>query len=319
MYDPPSLDEQRQLIEAGCKLHLALWKGRSRRRREDTGHSAERTEELFGLVEELPQFHNTHRGMWLLAQLSGLAGLKSTVFSRSDVNPAWQTWEPPRDLREGDICQLIKDMPSIMSSLMDSPLIAFGHNDLVSDNAYVCEGELGLFDWQQACVNHVGQEWAWNFHWLPPAFLTSHESTLIEMVLTTYEKGGRRVERKEFMRGYVLGCVQMFVWGGGGLHILMKALGRSGHFQRMEAGKVIDDPEQAEKLLGAEMTRRTFTNCCNIMTRHDFVGMWKEWRAARGEANTNKTSGTTDVAAYWHLLLITVFISVLAYVYYQAN
>mgnify|MGYP007023152478 CR=1 FL=1 len=36
--------------------------------------------------------------------------------------------------------------------------------------------------------------------------------------------------------------------------------------------------EVLEKVVGAEMTRRTFTNCCNIMRRHDFVGHWRKWQ-----------------------------------------
>jgi hypothetical protein len=42
------------------------------------------------------------------------------------------------------------------------------------------------------------------------------------------------------------------------------------------------DGETLELLIGAEMTRRTFTNCCNIMRRHGFVREWKRWRKERG-------------------------------------
>jgi hypothetical protein len=274
VFDPPNMAEQQDFIEQGCKLHLALWAG-----------GTDPVKAMAAL--DLPLYHDTHRGMWLMAQLSGFIGLKSTAFSKSSVNPEWQTWEIPEGLQDGDISRLIQDMPDIMASLLGSPLIAYGHNDLVSDNAFYCEGMLGLFDWQQACVNHVGQEWAWNMHWLPPDFLTAHEDAMIDLILDAYDRGGRRVAREDFMWGYVLGCAQMFVWGGGGLHILMKALGRSGHFQRMQPGEVLrNESGQAEKLLGAEMTRRTFTNCCNIMTRHDFVGKWKAWRIAQGKERT---------------------------------
>ena len=34
-----------------------------------------------------------------------------------------------------------------------------------------------------------------------------------------------------------------------------------------------------EKVVAAEMVRRTFTNCCNIMTRHNFVDAWGRWKA----------------------------------------
>jgi hypothetical protein len=34
----------------------------------------------------------------------------------------------------------------------------------------------------QACINNVGHEWAWNFHFLPPEFLDEHEHDLIELV-----------------------------------------------------------------------------------------------------------------------------------------
>jgi hypothetical protein len=32
-------------------------------------------------------------------------------------------------------------------------------------------------------------------------------------------------------------------------------------------------------LVGAEMSRRAFTNACNIMRRHDFARHWERWRA----------------------------------------
>ena len=55
----------------------------------------------------------------------------------------------------------------------------------------------GLFDWQQACLNNVGQEWAWNWHWLEPDFLERHEDELITTVLVTYAKHGRVVSRED--------------------------------------------------------------------------------------------------------------------------
>ena len=38
--------------------------------------------------------------------------------------------------------------------------------------------QLRRFDWQQSCVNNVAQEWAWNWHFLEPEFLTEHEVPL---------------------------------------------------------------------------------------------------------------------------------------------
>ena len=31
------------------------------------------------------------------------------------------------------------------------------------------------FDWQQSCMNNIGQEWAWNWHFLEPEFLDKNE------------------------------------------------------------------------------------------------------------------------------------------------
>ena len=87
------------------------------------------------------------------------------------------TWSPPPELigKEG---ALIRDMPSILTSLCEeTDMIAFGHNDIVTDNAYFVAGgaggargargargtrsargnadsdgvaSFGLFDWQQS-------------------------------------------------------------------------------------------------------------------------------------------------------------------------
>ena len=38
---------------------------------------------------------------------------------------------------------------------------------------------------------------------------------------------------------------------------------------------------EKEALLGAEMTRRTLTNACNIMERHMFVEHWARWREGK--------------------------------------
>jgi len=148
----------------------------------------------------------------------------------------------------------------------------------------------GCFDWQQACVNNVGQEWCWNWHFLPPEFLSEHESHLIDHLLATYSQHGMRVSRTEFLKAYVLGTVQMFVFGGGGLQLLLKKLHSQGLFETMVPGDchpVVQcetrhglklDTATKEKIVGAEMTRRTLTNCCLIMERHNFVSVWEEWR-----------------------------------------
>ena len=39
------------------------------------------------------------------------------------------------------------------------------------------------------------------------------------------------------------------------------------------------DAKTRELLVGAEMSRRAFTNACNIMRRHDFARHWERWRA----------------------------------------
>ena len=66
-------------------------------------------------------------------------------------------------------------MPDIMTTLcQDTAMLAFGHNDYTTDNAWFVRDrrtrqlEFGVFDWQQSCVNNVGQEWAWNLHFLEP-------------------------------------------------------------------------------------------------------------------------------------------------------
>ena len=168
----------------------------------------------------------------------------------------------------------------------------------MTDNVAFAAGSVGpapwrVFDWQQACYNSVGQEWAWNLHFLEPTFLEAHEDELLRRLLDTYRKHGRAVSRSAFLRAYVLGTVQMFVWGGGGLQLLMADLQRKGLLvslrpnderNRGGPGSAALDDETREKLLGAEMTRRTFTNVCGIMRRHNFVGEWQQWRAERGLA-----------------------------------
>jgi len=81
----------------------------------------------------------------------------------------------------------------------------------------------------------------------------------------------------------------MFVWGGGGLQFILGNLYKRGLLSTLVPNdpRCKEDPGKIgaklhEKILGAEMTRRTFTNCCNIMKRHDFYGKWMKWRKAKG-------------------------------------
>ena len=46
----------------------------------------------------------------------------------------------------------------------------------------------GVFEWQHGCYNNVGQEWAWNWHFLPPDVLTAHEDEWVDALLRTYRQ-----------------------------------------------------------------------------------------------------------------------------------
>ena len=97
---------------------------------------------------------------------------------------------------------------------------------------------------------------------------------------------GISVSRSKFLNAYVLGTIQMFVWGGGGLQFVMGNLQHRGLFETLipddpRCHSTTGDPAEQELLVAAEMTRRTFTNCCNIMQRHDFAGAWQRWRQQR--------------------------------------
>jgi hypothetical protein len=234
-------------------------------------------------------------------QVSGWLGLAHTTrntLGSKEIHREWMTWECPPELI-GRETELLWDMPLIMTSLCnDASLAAFGHNDYTTDNAYFVTDENdngtsvrlgGVFDWQQSCVNNVGQEWAWNFHWLEPDFLDRHEAELIDLILSTYKSHGRKVDKSAFLEAYVLGTAQMFCWSGGGLQFLLKDLHKQGLFTRLTPGSAVLsgaqqqqprlDEATREKLTAAEMTRRTFHNCCSIMRRHDFVGVWARWKA----------------------------------------
>jgi len=293
--DAPTIAEQRLLAVCGAELHTACWGDAALRRgcrRKDA----------------------TFRRAWPLMQALSLMGLRHTtrrtVGGRPRAAP-FITWDPPAEL-VGLERALIGDMPAILASLCDEvALTAFGHNDIVMDNVWLSASARrgtawllgvdtllpsdaatpGFFDWQQSCVNSVGQEWAWNWHFLPPDFLTAHESELVDLVLATYASRGQQVARADFLRHYVLGCVQMYCFSGGGLQALMKRLDARGLLAALEPddarcrdGSLAHDAPLLEMVVGAEMSRRAFTNACNIMRRHGFAGQWRAWRAARGKA-----------------------------------
>jgi hypothetical protein len=301
--DANVLSELKLFVVAGATLNARLW--------DDDDSTPDGTAGGLSRLEfnALPRFEDTHRQLWVMAQLSARFGLEYTArntLGGKIVHPSWMTWSCPPGLR-GRIPELISDMPAIMRTLCsDAALSAFGHNDYTTDNAYFLRGRGGtgalrlggVFDWQQSCVNNVGQEWAWNFSFLEPEFLAEHEAELIDLVLRTYRAHGRRVRRVAFIEAYVLGTAQMFLWGGGGLQLILRDLHGRGLFTRLAPGSAdllpaaggaggsqgeaeaedeIDDATR-EKLTAAEMTRRTFHNCCAIMTRHDFVGAWQRWK-----------------------------------------
>ena len=144
--------------------------------------------------------------MWVLCALSGRFGLSYSMrktLRGQKLNEAWMTWDCPSELL-GKELELIKDMPLILSSLSkDTQMAAFGHNDLLTDNAFYWreDGKLkmGLFDWQQSCVNNVAQEWAWNWHFLEPEFLSEHEEELIDEVLKAYARLKHPISREKFL------------------------------------------------------------------------------------------------------------------------
>ena len=276
--DAPSIDEQRRFAVEGATLHCAFW-----------GDTA--------LQRGCRRKDETYRRAWVLMQVLSSLGLKQTVkriFKGRVTTTPFATWRAPADL-VGKEMRLILDMPAILTSLCEEvEMTAFGHNDIVTDNAYFERSPLigkqpfGLFDWQQSCVNSIGQEWAWNWHFLPPEFLTKHEDELISLVLATYAKNGKHVTREDFVRHYVLGCAQMYCFSGGGLQALMGRLDKAGLLNGLEPdddrcrdGSLAHDGALNELMVGAEMSRRAFTNVCNIMERHKFGEEWERWRRAR--------------------------------------
>lgn len=286
--DAPTLAEQKRFAIDGGALNAAFW-----------GRSA--------LDRGCLRFDATHERAWTIMQGLSFLGLHHTTRRTLKGRPipnrgGYVTWMPPAELigLEG---ALIRDMPAILTSLCEEvDMTAFGHNDIVTDNAYFLAGadgavgppsslsssSFGLFDWQQSSVNSVGQEWAWNWHWLPPNFLTEHEDELIDVLLATYAAKGVHVARADFLRHYVLGCAQMYCFGGGGLQALMGRLNARGLLEDFEPDDArtrdgsVTDGALLELIVGAEMTRRTFTNCCNIMRRHGFATEWARWREANG-------------------------------------
>ena len=128
----------------------------------------------------------------------------------------------------------------------------------------------------------MGQEWAWNFHFLPPEFLTDHEDAFISLLISTWAKHGVHVSRPAFVECYALGALQMYVFSGGGLPAIAKRLRKRGLWEGLmpndkRCSDATLDKESLELLVGAEMSRRAFTNACNIMRRHDFLAAWQRW------------------------------------------
>ena len=150
--DAPLLDEQRRFATLGASLNAAFW-----------GTTA--------LDLGCLRFDATHRRLWVIMQALSWLGLvhttRKTLKGRKIPNSkGYVTWSPPPGLL-GNESALIWDMPHIMTSLCEETgMTAFGHNDIVTDNAYFIAGpdgksiaSAGLVDWQQSSVNSVGQEW----------------------------------------------------------------------------------------------------------------------------------------------------------------
>ena len=82
---------------------------------------------------------------------------------------------------------------------------------------------------------------------------------MIDTLLATYAKAGRIIGREDFLHHYVLGCAQMYCFGGGGLQALMGKLNARGLLEGLEPddertrdGSLSD--ELLEIFVGAEMT-----------------------------------------------------------------
>mgnify|MGYP003684454507 CR=1 FL=1 len=95
--------------------------------------------------------------------LRGLAHSARRTLGGASVNPAFMTWDPPAGII-GSEPALIALLPVLAESLCsDASMLAFGHNDIVTDNAYFWReptrgratgraasgATFGLFDWQQ--------------------------------------------------------------------------------------------------------------------------------------------------------------------------
>ena len=130
--DETSLEEQRLFITVGAKVNAAFW-----------------GEEHPALVH-IPRFDQTHQQMWVLAQLMAkVAGLRHTMqrtLKGRKVNEAFMTWRVPQEL-VGREAELIRDMPGILTSLCeDGNMVAFGHNDYTTDNAFFKRDRTGRLE-----------------------------------------------------------------------------------------------------------------------------------------------------------------------------
>jgi len=61
----------------------------------------------------------------------------------------------------------------------------------------------------QACINNVGHEWAWNWHFLPPEFLDAHESDLIDLLLRTYAAHGKHIK---IVYAYIYRSIYLYIY-----------------------------------------------------------------------------------------------------------
>ena len=128
--DAASLDEQRAFAVCGGTLNAALWL---------TSTDAKAATSLLPCgAALLPRFEQTHRRMWVMAQLIARFGglhhtAKRTLNDRPHVNDKFMTWQPPPAL-VGCEAELIRDMPAILTSLCDpaTGLVAYGHNDMTT-------------------------------------------------------------------------------------------------------------------------------------------------------------------------------------------
>lgn len=261
------MEEVRLLVQAGARLNAIFLGDRAELAtipRADQQMAAMMC--LMGLVAKKPMGHT----------------MDKTVLG-AKVKQEFMTWEVPAELlvMQGEI---LRDAPHIIKSLCADPsMLALSHNDLTLDNVCFTRDALGklrldcLFDWGSCCMTNVGLEWFRNLHFLPPAFLDEHEDELVDLILNTYHEHGVQISRPCFLNAYVLSAALSFVSEAVLLH------------RRMVQG--------VEEEKDALHVRCRFTNTCNIMRRHDFIGAWQHWqtRNTTAEGTVQATNSRGDV------------------------